>query len=167
MLPSSPPYDRAKISFLKVWVLNLISKIPPWFRGQWLYSDNTNDHSHYLAFLPASPTTLQTYLETYLFFWFHSRIKISAFIIKQNYHILANGSENKKSGEQDPCSLSVKLFFNKHFSNTRTERGSKNHSQSRKKGVLWAELLHLCTLFAFTKVSQDGLGEVLTQADFP
>lgn len=46
--PSSSPYDRAKVFFL-------ISKRLLWFQCQWLYSDSTNDHSHYLACLPAPP----------------------------------------------------------------------------------------------------------------
>lgn len=54
-LPFFPSIWQSQGIFLKIWILNLTSKRLLWFQHQWLYSDNTNDHSHYLAFLPAPP----------------------------------------------------------------------------------------------------------------
>lgn len=146
------------------WILNLTSTRFLWFLSQWISSDSTNGQSHYLTFLP-TPLQYSKNLQAYIFFWFHVRIKITAFVIKWNYHTLVNASENENWWTRDLCNLNVKLFFKTHFSSIRTEGGSKNHSQSRKKRVpLWPES-HLCTFFVFRKVSQGWLGEDLTQAD--
>lgn len=50
-LPTSSPPQTEPSYFFQ----NLNSESDIWFQCQWLYSESTSDHSHYLALLPASP----------------------------------------------------------------------------------------------------------------
>lgn len=147
--------------FFLFWILNLIFKRLLWFQCQLISSDSTNDHSHYLAFLPAPPQYSKHISKHIFSFGFTLGSKSLHLSWNRIITLWPMLVRMKTRWTRDLCNLSVKLFFTAHFSSIRTEGCSKN----QERASLWPES-HLCTLFVFRRVSQEWLGEDLTQADF-
>lgn len=139
--PYSLPYARAMLFFFLFWTLNLISKRLLWFQRQWISSDSTNDLSHCLAFLPAPPQ-YPKHISRHIF-------SFGVTLGSKSLHLSWNRITMlwpvgmlvgmKMWWTIDLCNLNVKLFFKAYFSSIRTEGGSKTHTQSRKKELLFGQ----------------------------